>query len=239
MSEPMGSSAKDNDFRTVRTAAGFIERQLLADEAFLPELDWQYAQNSDPVTSTKGAFKVFLEPYKSGFSGVLSQQAPGGPTTGQSNSNTTPMMKLQQRIPLPADLQALMEGGPRNTSSQPYSIMGILSEINRIWVTVDNALYLWDYMTPGSPYEEVLNMNTTTALPNALNTGANTAPIVSVALSAPKPGVFLDSVKYILVVATTLNVAILALKSEPDTQSISLLEVSTPSLSLLLPFLSL
>lgn len=166
--ERVGSSAKDDDFNTVKASAEFIERQLKADETFLPELDWQYEHGAEK--DPEGAFKVFLEPYKSGFTRLLSpQSAPLGPNAGNNNANSLPMMKLHRRIDLPADLLRKMEG---QGNVNPYSYMGILSEINRIWVTVDNVLYLWDYMTPGSQYEEVLNMNTTTAIPNTNTTSS-------------------------------------------------------------------
>ena len=83
-----------------------------------------------------------------------------------------------------------------------------------MWVTVDDRLFLWNYASPRSEYDEVVKMGQ----------DDNNLAIVSVALAAPRPGIFLDSVKYLLVVATTVHVAILALKSDTDSQSISLLQ---------------
>ena len=54
----------------------------------------------------------------------------------------------------------------------------------RVWITIDNRLYLWNYLEPNEcdVYE-----------------GLN-EPILSVSLSAPKPGIFLDNIKYVLIV---------------------------------------
>ena len=58
------------------------------------------------------------------------------------------------------------------------SFMGILPEINRAWISVDNRLYLWDYTSPCSY-----------TLYNGLSD-----VIVSVALATPKPDIFTDVV---------------------------------------------
>jgi hypothetical protein len=84
--------------------------------------------------------------------------------------------------------------------------MGILPEINRAWISVDNRLYLWDYNNP-SVY----------ALYNGLSD-----VIVSVALAIPKEGIFTDVVKYVLVVATTVEIALLAITCKGDLNDIKL-----------------
>jgi uncharacterized membrane protein YgcG len=166
-----------------------IERQLVRDDDFGVDLEQQYKSRG------QGAYKVYLEPYKSGLVG-----------TGERHSK--PMLRHQKYIELPAKLSEMRMG------AKVASLMGILPEINRVWVTVDNSLFLWDYASPKSEYEEVVKMSQ----------DDNSVAIVSVALSAPRPGIFLDSVKYVLVVATTVHVAILALKSEEQSDSVSLLQ---------------
>ena len=77
--------------------------------------------------------------------------------------------------------------------------MGVFPEISRVWVTVDNRLYLWDYENPSSvifPYEALDNV------------------IIAVALCTPRPGLFLDRVKYLLVISTAVEIVILALSWE-------------------------
>lgn len=84
---------------------------------------------------------------------------------------------------------------------QMATYMGIFPEISRVWVTVDNRLYLWDYENPSSvifPYEALDNV------------------IIAVALCPPRPGLFLDRVKYILVISTAVEIVILALSWEED-----------------------
>jgi hypothetical protein len=73
--------------------------------------------------------------------------------------------------------------------------MGVLPEIDRVWISVDNVLYLWNYNRPDE-YDVYDGLSEV---------------IVSVSLSTPKAGIFLESIKYILVVATAVEVSILAL----------------------------
>ena len=72
------------------------------------------------------------------------------------------------------------------------SYMGLLPEINRAWVTIDNRLYLWNYEQPDqvTEYEGLDDSDV----------------IVSVALSAPKEGIFLSNISYVLLVATLSEV---------------------------------
>jgi nuclear pore complex protein Nup155 len=76
--------------------------------------------------------------------------------------------------------------------------MGIFPEINRVWVTIDNRLYLWNYEAPNGE--------------NALNTFDDQEQIiVTVGLVKPLPGVFLDEIEYILVVTTPLEIILLGM----------------------------
>ena len=73
-------------------------------------------------------------------------------------------------------------------------------DICRAWITIDNQLFLWDYLHPQDfivfkDFSEV---------------------IISVALSIPKAGVFTNAVKYILIVATPIEVKLLALVWDTD-----------------------
>lgn len=74
------------------------------------------------------------------------------------------------------------------------SFMGLMPEIHRAWVSVDNRLYLWNYER-----QEAFT----------LYDGLSDV-IFSVALAAPRPGIFTDAVKYVLVVATSVEVVLLA-----------------------------
>ncbi|KAI8902657.1 Nup133 N terminal like-domain-containing protein [Globomyces pollinis-pini] len=82
--------------------------------------------------------------------------------------------------------------------------MGIFPEINRVWLTVDNHLYLWNYEGVGKE-ETWYNVH---ADPDQ--------PILSVSLVKPISGVFLEQIEYLLVIATTLEISILGIAfSEP------------------------
>jgi nuclear pore complex protein Nup155 len=74
------------------------------------------------------------------------------------------------------------------------SFMGLLPEVHRAWISVDNRLYLWDYERRDA---------------FTLYDGLSDV-IFSVALAAPRPGIFTDFVKYVLVVATSVEVVLLA-----------------------------
>lgn len=67
----------------------------------------------------------------------------------------------------------------------------------RAWITIDNKLYLWNYLFPQECeiYEGVSEI------------------ILSVSLAAPKPGMFVDTIKYVLVLGESV--------SQPGSQSVS------------------
>ncbi|KAH6585687.1 hypothetical protein BASA50_001021 [Batrachochytrium salamandrivorans] len=80
---------------------------------------------------------------------------------------------------------------------QSRSFMGIFPEINRVWISIDNRLYLWNYEDNGD---------------NAINTFDDQEQIIiSAALVKPIPGVFLDRIEYVLVVATPLEIILLGI----------------------------
>lgn len=95
------------------------------------------------------------------------------------------------------------------------SFMGTLPELDRVWVTVDNKLFLWKYTSsasaaplPSASVEFVPDADA--SADDCVIYDGISEVIVSVALSAPKPGVFLDSVRYVLVVASPVEVTLLA-----------------------------
>lgn len=83
--------------------------------------------------------------------------------------------------------------------TQMATQMGLLAEINHAWVTIDNQLYLWDYTSPN---------------PEPVGFEEQPNPIFSVKLVKPRPKVFVDEVSYLLVVATTADIFLLALQCE-------------------------
>ncbi|ORX61861.1 nucleoporin-domain-containing protein [Hesseltinella vesiculosa] len=74
-----------------------------------------------------------------------------------------------------------------------FTFQGLLPEIGRAWITSDNRLFLWNYENGTDVYcfddqDQIIS---------------------SVALVKPRPGVFSDMVKYILVIATAIEVFVL------------------------------
>ena len=113
-----------------------------------------------------------------------------------------------QYIPLP----------PRITEEMNKMVywtdMGIIPEIQRIWVAIDNKLFIWDYVLKDSIPEEYLGFDT---------------QIVSVAIAAPKPGTFQSSVKYVVVVATTTEINLLMLTWDKGHIQLIPTQYKTPS----------
>ncbi|KAJ2643422.1 hypothetical protein GGF44_001174, partial [Coemansia sp. RSA 1694] len=98
----------------------------------------------------------------------------------------------QRLIPLP---DALFE---QYDLLECRCFMGLFPEIKRAWITVDHRLFLWNYEDESDFYsfedqEQI---------------------IVSVALVRPKAGVFVDTIKHVLVVATPLEVFLLGVGYE-------------------------
>jgi nuclear pore complex protein Nup155 len=77
--------------------------------------------------------------------------------------------------------------------------MGLFAEINHAWVTIDNALYMWDFTVPN---------------PQLLGYEGQSSLITAVKLATPRPGVFLSSISHIVVLATISEVMLLGLGSE-------------------------
>ncbi|CAM9540207.1 unnamed protein product [Ascophyllum nodosum] len=81
---------------------------------------------------------------------------------------------------------------------QCTTFMGLLPEIDHVWMSVDNVLFLWNYHTQDLTQFRKLQQ-----------------VIVTVALVAPRRGVLKDAVKHLLAVSTTQEVALLAV-TYPD-----------------------
>ncbi|KZF25382.1 non-repetitive nucleoporin [Xylona heveae TC161] len=83
--------------------------------------------------------------------------------------------------------------------AQVSTTMGLFAEINHAWITIDNALYLWDYTIPDADligYEDQANS------------------ITSVKLCVPRAGVFIPSITHVLVVATTAEIFMVGVSAQ-------------------------
>lgn len=77
--------------------------------------------------------------------------------------------------------------------------MGLFAELNHAWVTMDNALYLWDYTHPN---------------PNLIGVEEQPHNIITVKLVVPRAEVFVPSITHLLVVATTADVFLIGIESQ-------------------------
>ena len=79
--------------------------------------------------------------------------------------------------------------------------MGLFADLNHAWVSIDNALYLWDYT---HPKPELIAFEQ-----------QQTHNITAVHLTTPRTGVFLPTINRLLVIATTTEVILVGLASQP------------------------
>jgi nuclear pore complex protein Nup155 len=77
--------------------------------------------------------------------------------------------------------------------------MGLFAEINHAWVVVDNQVYLWDYTHPN---------------PELVGFEEQPSNITCVKLVKPRPGVFVGTIEYLLVVATVTDVFLIAVECQ-------------------------
>lgn len=86
------------------------------------------------------------------------------------------------------------------------TMMGLFAELNYAWISIDNALYMWDYTNPDPEivgYEEQPNN------------------ITAVKMVKPRPGVFVNDVTHVLVVATTAEMILLGVSSVSEPTSLT------------------
>ena len=87
--------------------------------------------------------------------------------------------------------------------------LGLFPQISRAWMTIDSSLFLWNYMDGGDfvAFEELDQV------------------IVSVALVKPIPGTFIADVKYLLVIATPIEIVLLGVGFAPGRGGLTLYPV--------------
>ncbi|OCH96059.1 nucleoporin [Obba rivulosa] len=79
--------------------------------------------------------------------------------------------------------------------------MGLMPEIERVWITIDHNLFLWDYV-------EGQELSSFVDQPDV---------ITHVALVKPKPGVFIDEITSLLVICTPVSVLLIGVSATPVT----------------------
>ncbi|KAI0735282.1 nucleoporin [Earliella scabrosa] len=85
------------------------------------------------------------------------------------------------------------------TSTNLATHMGLLPEIERVWIAIDHNLFLWDYVD-GQELSSFVDQ------PDV---------ITNVALVKPKSGVFIDEITSLLVICTPVTVLLLGVSTHP------------------------
>ena len=83
--------------------------------------------------------------------------------------------------------------------AQVNTMMGLFADLNYAWVSIDNALYLWDYTHPN---------------PELVGFEEQPNSITAVRLVVPRAGVFIPQITRLLVVATTTEIYLVGLSAE-------------------------
>ncbi|CAD6193604.1 unnamed protein product [Caenorhabditis auriculariae] len=109
-------------------------------------------------------------------------------------SKGAPEFMINRRVPIPGELQMQMN----NVHSQ-FS-MGFFTAINRVWVVIDNNLYMWNYET-----------NDDLAFFDSSET-----TIIKVSLVTMKPNVFDPCVTYGLVIGTITDISLYPVVESED-----------------------
>ncbi|KAI9662818.1 MAG: hypothetical protein M1821_007864 [Bathelium mastoideum] len=101
--------------------------------------------------------------------------------------------------------------------AQMSTKMGLFPELGHVWITIDNAFYFWDYKSPNatiSGYEGLSNN------------------ITAVKLVKPRANVFKPHIKYILVIATTVEIMILGVAPADGPEGASKFDLTETGMSM-------
>lgn len=96
--------------------------------------------------------------------------------------------------------------------------MGIFTELQKAWLTIDDKLIIWNYLG-----------GTSTSEREFYTIDDFKSTILTVALVKPRANVFVESVNYLLLVATSTNIHILAIQSSKGNLDISDTKMSVPT----------
>ncbi|KAG5930306.1 hypothetical protein E4U42_002230 [Claviceps africana] len=150
-------------------------------------------ENVPPVLKAAKAINSFLQMDESfpDLDSYCRQGASSDYELPGSDSPWAPFHKTQM-YPIPNQVFEHYNAGELQT------LMGLFAEINHAWVVIDNCLYLWDYTHPD---------------PELVGFEEQTHSIHAVALVPPKPGIFVETITHILVVATSSEMILLGLSA--------------------------
>ncbi|CAK7266423.1 hypothetical protein SEPCBS57363_002080 [Sporothrix epigloea] len=88
----------------------------------------------------------------------------------------------------------------RYNVSQLVTTMGLFTEINHAYACIDSSLFLWDYTQPN---------------PELIGFEDQPHAISAIGLVPPKPGVFVQNISHVLVVATEVDIILLGVEATP------------------------
>ncbi|KAL6710987.1 hypothetical protein ACN47E_006862 [Coniothyrium glycines] len=90
--------------------------------------------------------------------------------------------------------------------TQMSTSMGLFAEINHAWVVVDNQVYLWDYTHPN---------------PELVGFEEQPSNITCVKLVKPRAKVFVNTIEYLLVVATVSDIFLIAVECQRGPEGVN------------------
>lgn len=101
--------------------------------------------------------------------------------------------------------------------AQVSTMMGLFAKLNHAWITIDNALYLWDY---------------TQTNPELIGFEEQSNSITAVQLVIPRPGVFVPTITHVLVVATTVEMLMIGVAASRGATGITTVSLYQTRMSL-------
>lgn len=113
------------------------------------------------------------------------------------------VVEARRYVPLPGAICAAYD------AMQCAAFLGLLPDIDRAYVTVDNVLFLFDYRTGQYCTMDALDQ-----------------VIVCVGLVRPRPGVFVDDIAHVLVVCTAGEIVLVGVRHRPDDRTVDLVTTS-------------
>lgn len=121
------------------------------------------------------------------------------------NSNATSNYCILKRTPFPEFISSSFKDCYEK-EEKCFVLTGIYEELNLVYFTKDNMIYLWNFVT-----NEVITYSQITAIISALH------------ITKPKSEFFSDEITHVMIVATNLNISILLIK-ENEIGSIELIK---------------
>lgn len=91
------------------------------------------------------------------------------------------------------------------SNAEIKSDIGIFSELDRCWITIDNKLILWN-INDSQDFKSIEEIKHT---------------ILNVALVKPKPNTFIDDIKHLLLITTPFDIYVLAVSYKRDTNDLN------------------